>query len=41
MMESRTRITSNQMRERMNQFRNEADGVNGIIYRMDSLIGLL
>ncbi len=37
-MASQIRITPDQMRERANQYRVEADTVNGVIGRMDSLL---
>lgn len=40
-MASQIRITPDQMRERANQYRGEADTVNGVINKMDSLLGQL
>lgn len=40
-MASQIRITPDHMRERANQYRNEADTVNGVINKMDSLLGQL
>ena len=40
-MANQIRITPNQMRERANQYRTEADTVNGVINKMDSLLGQL
>jgi WXG100 family type VII secretion target len=37
-MANQIRITPDQMRERANQYRNEADTVNGVIGKMDSLL---
>ena len=37
-MANQIRITPDQMRERANQYRAEADIVNGVINRMDSLL---
>lgn len=40
-MANQIRITPDQMRERANQYRNEAETVNGVIKQMDSLLGQL
>ena len=40
-MASQIRITPDQMRERANQYRGEADTINGVINKMDSLLGQL
>lgn len=40
-MANQIRITPDQMRERANQYRNEADTVNGVIGKMDSLLQAL
>lgn len=40
-MASQIRITPDQMRERANQYRNEAETVNGVIGKMDSLLQAL
>lgn len=40
-MANQIRITPDQMRERANQYRTEADTVNGVINKMDSLLGQL
>ena len=40
-MANQIRITPDQMRERANQYRVEADTVNGVINKMDSLLGQL
>ncbi|WP_458458049.1 WXG100 family type VII secretion target [Pseudobutyrivibrio sp.] len=40
-MANQIRITPDQMRERANQYRNEADTVNGVIANMDSLLSNL
>ena len=40
-MANQIRITPDQMRERANQYRNEADTVNGVITKMDSLLQTL
>ena len=40
-MANQIRITPDQMRERANQYRNEAETVNGVIAQMDNLLGLL
>lgn len=40
-MSNQIRITPDQMRERANQYRVEADTVNGVINKMDSLLGQL
>ena len=40
-MANQIRITPDQMRERANQYRNEADTVNGVITKMDSLLQML
>ena len=40
-MANQIRITPDQMRQRANQYRNEADTVNGVIGQMDSLLGML
>ena len=40
-MANQIRITPDQMRERANQYHNEANVVNSVISRMDSLLGLL
>ena len=37
-MANQIRITPDQMRERANQYRAEADTVNGVINKMDSLL---
>lgn len=37
-MSSQIRITPDQMRERANQYRTEADNVNGVISKMDVLL---
>lgn len=37
-MANQIRITPDQMRERANQYRNEAEAVNGVIGRMDTLL---
>lgn len=37
-MANQIRITPDQMRERANQYRNEAEIVNGVIRKMDSLL---
>ena len=37
-MANQIRITPDQMRERATQYRNEADTVNGVIGKMDSLL---
>lgn len=37
-MANQIRITPDQMRERANQYRNEAEVVNGVIGKMDSLL---
>ena len=40
-MANQIRITPDQMRERANQYRVEADTVNGVIKKMDSLLDQL
>lgn len=40
-MAGQIRITPDQMRERANQYRNEAETVNGVIGKMDSLLQAL
>ncbi len=40
-MANQIRITPDQMRQRANQYRNEAETVNGVINQMDSLLGQL
>ena len=40
-MANQIRITPDQMRERANQYRVEADAVNGVIGKMDTLLQLL
>ena len=40
-MANQIRITPDQMRERANQYRVEADTVNGVINKMDTLLGQL
>ncbi len=40
-MANQIRITPDQMRERANQYRVEADAVNGVISKMDNLLQLL
>ena len=40
-MASQIRITPDQMRERAGQYRTEADTVNGVITKMDSLLQAL
>lgn len=40
-MGNQIRITPDQMRERANQYRVEADTVNGVINKMDTLLGQL
>ena len=40
-MANQIRITPDQMRQRANQYRNEAETVNGVIGQMDSLLGQL
>ena len=40
-MANQIRITPDQMRERANQYRNEADTVNGVISSMDNLLSAL
>lgn len=40
-MANQIRITPDQMRERANQYRVEADTVNGVIGKMDTLLQLL
>ena len=40
-MANQIRITPDQMRERANQYRNEADKVGDVIAQMDSLLGAL
>ncbi|MCR4995830.1 MULTISPECIES: WXG100 family type VII secretion target [Butyrivibrio] len=40
-MANQIRITPAQMRERAGQYRTEADTVNGVISKMDSLLGQL
>lgn len=40
-MANQIRITPDQMRERANQYRAEADNVNGVIRKMDSLLQML
>ena len=40
-MANQIRITPDQMRERANQYRNEAETVNGVIAQMDNLLGQL
>lgn len=40
-MANQIRITPDQMRERANQYRTEADNVNGVIRKMDSLLQML
>ncbi len=40
-MANQIRITPDQMRERAGQYRAEADTVNGVINKMDSLLGQL
>lgn len=40
-MANQIRITPDQMRERANQYRTEADTMNGVINKMDSLLGQL
>ena len=40
-MANQIRITPDQMRERANQYRNEAETVNGVIGKMDSLLQAL
>ena len=40
-MANQIRITPAQMRERVGQYRTEADTVNGVISKMDSLLGQL
>lgn len=37
-MANQIRITPDQMRQRANQYRTEADNVNGVISKMDSLL---
>ena len=37
-MADQIRITPDQMRQRANQYRTEADNVNGVISKMDSLL---
>jgi len=37
-MENHIRITPDQMRQRANDYRREADTVNGVIVKMDSLL---
>lgn len=41
MAQGQIRISPDQMRERANQYRNEADTVNGVISKMDSLLSQL
>lgn len=40
-MSNQIRITPNQIRDRAKQYRNEADNVNGIISKMDTLLEAL
>ena len=40
-MANQIRITPDQMRQRANQYRNEADTVNGVIGQMDNLLSQL
>lgn len=40
-MANQIRITPDQMRQRANEYRREADNVNGVISRMDTLLGQL
>lgn len=40
-MSNQIKITPDQMCERAGQYRTEADVVNGVIAKMDSLLGLL
>lgn len=40
-MANQIRITPDQMRERANNYRTEADTVNGVIAKMDTLLGQL
>lgn len=40
-MANQIRITPDQMRQRATQYRNEADTVNGVIAKMDSLLQAL
>ena len=40
-MANQIRITPDQMRQRANQYRTEADNVNGVISKMDSLLQAL
>lgn len=40
-MSNQIRITPDQMRERANQYRTEAETVNGVIQKMDALLGQL
>lgn len=40
-MAGQIRITPDQMRSRANEYRREADNVNGVIGQMDSLLGAL
>lgn len=40
-MANQIRITPDQMRQRANQYRTEADTVNGVISKMDSLLQAL
>lgn len=40
-MSNQIRITPDQMRERAKQYRTEADTVNGVISKMDSLLQVL
>ncbi len=40
-MANQIRITPDQMRQRANEYRAQADTVNGVIAKMDSLLGAL
>jgi len=40
-MANQIRITPDQMRQRANQYRTEAETVNGVIKKMDNLLNLL
>ncbi len=40
-MANQIRITPDQMRTRANEYRTEAETVNGVIQKMDSLLGQL
>ena len=40
-MANQIRITPDQMRSRAGEYRNEAETVNGVIVKMDSLLGAL